>query len=211
MQVYEEIMEKPLAKLFGIIIIANTLSCTTQIATIKANSIPLSINVYKHDDDISNKQLKNIFVNINMRKIPIANSKETVGSYVKKELEKDFDIRSIKYEIVLNADNNLLRENYNNNREYNKTMNITLVDEILGNDFYFGKNYLRGGSILFSIINNENKREIWRGTVNIEQKYVIKSNILPVPESSISDVVDKIISELIADEYLKEIKLEPIP
>jgi len=204
-------MEKPLAKLFGIIIIANTLSCTTQIATIKANSIPLSINVYKHDDDISNKQLKNIFVNINMRKIPIANSKETVGSYVKKELEKDFDIRSIKYEIVLNADNNLLRENYNNNREYNKTMNITLVDEILGNDFYFGKNYLRGGSILFSIINNENKREIWRGTVNIEQKYVIKSNILPVPESSISDVVDKIISELIADEYLKEIKLEPIP
>jgi hypothetical protein len=204
-------MKKTLAKLFGIIIILSTLSCTTKIATIKANSIPLSISIYKNDDAINNKQIKNILINMNINKIKIAYSKETVSTYIEKELKKEFDMRSIKYEININDANNIFEENHYSNSEYNKIMIITLSDEILGNDIYIGNNYIKGGTIIFSIIDNTMKKEIWRGTVNIEQKYTIRSNVLPVTESSISDVVDKIINELIADEYLREIKLEPIP
>ena len=204
-------MKKTLAKLFGIIIILSTLSCTTKIATIKANSIPLSISIYKNDDAINNKQIKNILINMNINKIKIAYSKETVSTYIEKELKKEFDMRSIKYEININDANNIFEENHYSNSEYNKIMIITLSDEILGNDIHIGNNYIKGGTIIFSIIDNTMKKEIWRGTVNIEQKYTIRSNVLPVTESSISDVVDKIINELIADEYLREIKLEPIP
>ena len=182
-------------------------SCVT--GTIKASSKPSTINVNKNIEVHDIAPLHDVFVVIHIPEINIEYSKETVGTYFLKKLKNEFEIRSIKTEYKMYDDIAKQKKFITDDQKYSQTLIVELKNEILGKGL--GYNYLEGGDFVLSIVDNESSKELWKGVVSIEQKYIFGYNLLAVPESSIADVVDKLFTALTQDKYVNEIKYIPIP